>query len=129
MLNKVEIERILKDLNLPKNEYSIVAGAALVMHGVREFTGDIDLGCTSMLFEKIIARGYKAATKPSGDRYLSINESVEVFENWLPMKIVMINELPVGSLESIKKMKQELGRDKDIRDIELIDSFLGRGRL
>lgn len=45
------------------------------------------------------------------------------------MKVVMINELPVGSLESIKKMKQELGRDKDIRDIELIDSFLGRGRL
>ena len=35
-----------------------------------------------------------------------------------------IDGLPVGSLESIKKQKAELGREKDIKDIKMIDEYI-----
>ncbi|MPM69703.1 hypothetical protein SDC9_116651 [bioreactor metagenome] len=43
-------------------------------------------------------------------------------------KIEFIEGLPVGTLESIKKQKAELGREKDMKDIKLIDEFIKRKR-
>jgi len=37
---------------------------------------------------------------------------------------VFIDGLPVGSLESIKKQKAQLGREKDIKDIKIIDDYI-----
>jgi hypothetical protein len=53
-----------------------------------------------------------------------INDTIELLENWFVDKIVIIDGLPVGSLESIKKQKLELGREKDIKDIRLIDEYI-----
>ncbi|MDT8715351.1 hypothetical protein IAI10_01505 [Clostridium sp. 19966] len=49
MLYKEDIIKILKDVDLPLNEYWITSGAGLVIHGVKETTRDIDLGCTTNL--------------------------------------------------------------------------------
>ncbi|ERI95024.1 hypothetical protein HMPREF1982_00510 [Clostridiales bacterium oral taxon 876 str. F0540] len=54
MLYKEDIVRILKEMNLPLSEYWITSGAALVMHGVKETTRDIDLGGTTSLVEQYI---------------------------------------------------------------------------
>ncbi len=37
---------------------------------------------------------------------------------------MFIDGLPVGSLESIKKQKAQLGREKDIKDIKIIDDYI-----
>ena len=49
-----------------------------------------------------------------------------MLENWFADKIIFIDGLPVGSLESIKKQKAQLGRAKDIEDIKLIDDYIKR---
>lgn len=40
MLYKDNIVKIIKDFNLPENEYWITSGLALVMHGVKEIATD-----------------------------------------------------------------------------------------
>ncbi len=124
MLYKADIVKILKDMNLPLGEYWITSGAGLVMHGVKEATGDIDLGCTTNLVECYLREGCKYRVVDDNSRIVEVNDKIEILENWLVDKIELIDGLPVGSLESIRKQKTELGREKDINDIKLIDEYI-----
>jgi len=36
----------------------------------------------------------------------------------------MIDGFPVATLESLKKQKLEIGREKDLEDIKMIDEFI-----
>ena len=45
-------------------------------------------------------------------------------ENWFVEEIISADGLPVASLESIKKQKIELGREKDIKDINMIEKYI-----
>lgn len=124
MLGKEDIIKILKNMELPLNEYWITAGAGLVIHGVKETTRDIDLGCTTHLVELFLKKGCKYIVEKDNTRIVQINDTIEILENWFVDEIVVIDGLPVGSLESIKKQKVQLGREKDIKDIRLIDDYI-----
>ena len=124
MLHKEDIIKTIKAMNLPSNKYWITSGAALVIHDVKADTGDIDLGCTTELFDELLKKGYKYKIADDNTRIMAISESVEILENWFVDEIEIIEDLPIGSLESIKKQKAELGREKDFRDIKLIDEYL-----
>jgi hypothetical protein len=124
MLFKADIVKILNDMNLPLSEYWITSGAGLVLHGVKETTRDIDLGCTTNLVEWYLRKGCKYRVVDDNSRIVEVNDKVEILENWFVDKIEFIDGLPVGSLESIRKQKSELGREKDINDIKLIDEFI-----
>ncbi|HCQ90118.1 MAG TPA: hypothetical protein DIU45_10735 [Clostridium sp.] len=124
MLKREDIMGILEELNFPKEHYWVLAGASLVMHGVKTETRDIDLGCSKFLFENLIKNGYKPVVLKDSSRVIRVNEGLEVFEEWNVDNVELINDLPVGSLETIRKHKIKLGREKDLRDIELIDVFL-----
>lgn len=43
---KEQIKEFLRELNLDPNEYCLIAGGSLVMHGIKQETEDIDL-CVS----------------------------------------------------------------------------------
>lgn len=124
MLNKNDIVRIMNEFGLPKENYWIVTGAGLVMHGVKSQTKDIDLGCTTKLCDSLIYRGYDAQVLEDGLRLIKIGDNIEIFENWFVDSIVELDGLPVATLESIKKQKIELGREKDLKDIDLINKHL-----
>lgn len=124
MLNKEAILIKIKTLNLPITDYWITAGSALVIHGVKESTNDIDLGCTNALFQHYLEKGFKCRSGKNNSRILIIDDDVELIENWLIDEIEFIEGLPVGTLESIKKQKINLGRTKDISDVKLIDEFI-----
>ena len=49
-----------------------------------------------------------------------------MLEDWETEEVVGIEGLPAASLMSIRKQKAALGREKDLRDIALIDAFLQR---
>ncbi|WP_017415305.1 hypothetical protein [Clostridium tunisiense] len=128
MLYKEDIIKILKEMNLPLNQYWITSGAALVIHGVKDTTRDIDLGCTTELVEAFLKKGCKCKVVEDNSRIVEVNDNIEILENWFVEKIEFIEGLPVGTLESIKKQKAELGREKDMKDIKLIDEFIKRKR-
>jgi hypothetical protein len=129
MLNKEDIVRILRDIDLPLSQCWITSGAALVMHGVKETTRDIDLGCTTNLVEQYLRKGYKYRVTSDNTRIVEVDDKIEMLENWFVEEIEIIDGLPVGSLESIKKQKAELGREKDINDIKLIDEYISKNPL
>lgn len=124
MLLREDIIQTIKSMNLPSQEYWITSGAALVIHGVKETTRDIDLGCTSILIDKFIKEGFKYRLVEDNSRIVEVTDKIELLENWCVDEILIIESLPVASLESIKKQKSQLGREKDLSDIKLIDDYI-----
>lgn len=125
-MTKEQIHRTVKALPLSAESYWLVMGAALVMHGIREETRDIDIGCTPEAFDALIKLGYHATTSRSGLRKLSLSTGVTVYEGFYTQDIICIDGVPVSDLTSIKRIKAFFGRKKDLADVEQINLHLAR---
>jgi hypothetical protein len=125
MLNKKDILHKLKELNLPNKQYCVMTGAAMVLHGIKENTRDIDIACSEELFQDLLQKGYKLQQLKSFECII-IDDCIEIFRNWQAEDIVYIKNTPVADIYSIRKYKKDLGREKDLRDIELIDIYLAK---
>ncbi len=123
MLNRNQILDKLKSLNFFQNQYCVMTGAALVLHGVRPETNDIDIGCTSKLFKELLNKGFELIKKNKFEAIV-IDGCIEIFEDWVPDNIELIEGIPVADINSIRVYKERLGREKDLKDIVLIDRFL-----
>ncbi len=123
-MNKQEIISILEDFPYSRDEYWIITGSAMVLYGIREQTHDIDMGCTSKMADQLEADGYSFSLTESGNRKFKIGDNIEVFENWIKGTIDAVDNVPVISIQGLIMMKQELGRDKDKKDIALIKEYL-----
>lgn len=121
MLDKISLLRRLRELPFSEKEYWVVAGGAMVLHGFRPYTRDIDLGCDTNLADKLERQGYAVSRCGDGTRKITYSENIEIFENWIEDKTEIIGGVPVVSVDGLIKMKKKLGREKDIEDIAMIE--------
>ena len=124
-MNRQEILDQLSAFPYDRGEYWVVAGAAMVIYGIREQAADIDLGCSKKMADQLEANGYLYRWTADGKRWFRSGGSIEIFEEWLRDSIVLIDGFQIVSLKGLVEMKRELGREKDLKDIELIRSFIG----
>ena len=122
-MNKQDIINRLNSFSYSKDEYWVITGSAMVLYGIREKTHDIDIGCSSLMADQLEKDGYVSTLTESGNRKFSIGVDIEIFENWLFDTIERIDDIPVISLKGLIEMKKDLGREKDFRDIALIEEF------
>ena len=123
MFDKQSLLQRLKELSFPEKEYWVVAGGAMVLHGFRLQTHDIDLGCSTCLADQLARQGYCVSRCEDGSRKISYAEDIELFENWIEGEIESVNDVPVVSVEGLIRMKKKLGREKDIADIAVIEEM------
>ena len=127
-LNKEQILKILEKYNLDKNEYILISGSSMVMHGVKEYTRDIDLSVSEKLYEYLITN-YKCTLEFHDEE---TNENVYFVDNFLSFsrnfykdcKYEIINSIKCQTLEDIIRLKKKFNRQKDIEDIKLIEKFI-----
>ena len=125
-MDKLEIIHLLKEAAFDSREYWVTSGAAMVLYGIRDRTRDIDLGCTSQMADKLEKEGYSAEILHDGSRRIVFSETVELFENWLEDRVVLLEGLPVVSLDGLIRMKETLGWEKDRQDILLLKEYRTR---
>ena len=112
-MDKREILNCLSEFPYDRNEYWVITGGAMVLYDIREQTADIDLGCSERLADRLEADGCLFRRTEHGKRWFKYGtESVHGFK--------------VISIKGLIEMKQELGREKDKKDMELIQAFLNR---
>ena len=133
-MNKKEIISKLEKLNLPKNKYAVFGSGPIAIRELRE-SNDIDIICTKDLFEKLKKEHPKhfSHTK-DGDEKLNFDD-IEIFYTWrnldtpveqLIKESELIEGFPFVKLKYVKEWKQNRAKDKDKKDIELIDNFLNK---
>ena len=62
----------------------------------------------------------------NGRRWFKYGERIEFFEEWIKDTVETVCGFHVVSIQGLIEMKQDLGRDKDKKDIESIKAFLKR---
>ena len=120
MFDKQSLVQRLRELPFPDTEFWVVAGGAMVLHGFRPQTRDIDLGCSTRLADQLERQGYAVSRCDDGTRRISYDENIEIFENWLDGEVETINGIPIVSVDGLIQMKRNLGREKDLADIASI---------
>jgi len=125
-MNRREILDRLKAFPYDRNEYWVLTGSAMVLYGIRDQTGDIDLGCSVKMADLLESDGYLFGRTKDGNRWFKVGDSIEIFESWLEDSVISIDGFQVISVNGLIEMKRKIGREKDFRDIELIESFLNK---
>lgn len=122
-----DIRRRLAELALDTNEYRINAGGAMVLHGLREETHDLDIWCTKKL-GNALAQRCDVQVLPDGARRFVPAPDVEIYENMLPGETLFLNGIPVAPLEDVLALKRQLNREKDRRDIAVLEAAIAARR-
>lgn len=128
-MNKEIIISKIRELDFDVNEYWVIAGVALVLHGLRTETADIDIACTKRLFRNLLLQWYNVEKNELGYRKISLKKDIEIFEEWNVDGIIFIDEIPTANLKGPKEMKTKMGREKDIQDLKLIEEAQRRGKI
>lgn len=128
MFDKHSLLKRLRELPFSEEEYWVVAGGAMVLHGFRPHTSDIDLGCSTLLADKLEQQGYTVSRYEDGTRRIIYSENIEIFENWIEGTVETISGIPVVCADGLIQMKKKLGREKDLADIALIEKVRGSHR-
>lgn len=123
-MRKEDVIRRLETLPFDKREYWVITGGAMVLYGIRKETHDIDLGCTTKLADELEQKGFPVSVLHDGSRKILYGQDIEIFEAWLYDKVQTLDGIPVISVQGLVEMKTQLGREKDLRDIQLIEAFL-----
>lgn len=123
-MNRTEIMQRLEGLKFDRAGYWLVAGGAMVLYGLREETGDIDLGCRSELADELERQGCPVTHMSDGTRKIQFEAGIELFENWLYDRVEYVEGIPVISLRGLLAMKRALGREKDQADIKRMEDFI-----
>ena len=126
MLRKDEIIGLLNEAAFDRSEYWVTSGAAMVLHGIKETTRDIDLGCTTQMADRLEREGYDVEVLRDGSRKIVFSCAIEIFENWIKDQVILLEGLPVVSMDGMIRMKEKLGRKKDLEDIFLIKEHLSK---
>ena len=122
MFDQAALLQRLRELPFPEKEYWVVAGGAMVLHGFRQQTRDIDLGGSTRLADQLERQGYAVSYCEDGTRKILYSENIEIFENWIEGTVERIGGVPVVCADGLIQMKKKLGREKDFADIALIEA-------
>ena len=123
-MNKKELLELAGTLDIPKEEYCIISGGALVAHGLREQTNDLDIDITKKGFD-ILKEQYSLELVREDIKQYKVTDKIECFlVDKLESDIIYIDNYPCESLISIYNFKKRINREKDMADILAIEKYL-----
>ena len=130
-----EIISQVKKLDLPADQYTVVGSGSLAVRGIRE-AADIDLVITPDLYGSLKESGWeeerKLGSKPewvisSGPFDASTSWAVEGYEP-TALELIETSDVIDGvnfvNIPSLLAWKKAARREKDLRDIQLIETYL-----
>ena len=123
-MNKKELLELASTFDIPKEEYCIISGGALVAHGLRELTNDLDIDITQKGFD-ILKEKYSLELVREDIKQYKVTDKIECFlVDKLESDIIYIDNYPCESLISIYNFKKRINREKDRADILAIEKYL-----
>lgn len=139
---ELSISEKVKQLNLPIGEY-VVVGGAMEAHGIRK-VNDIDIVVMPKLFDELIQKGWKvcrcdkcqAMRRAGTKKQILKSEGIDILSEYswydkyqadteeLVKNADIIDGIPFVQLKELLKWKKVADREKDRKDVELIEKFL-----
>lgn len=125
-MNKQQIIKILKQYNFDSKEYIVISGAAMVLLGIKESTNDIDIAVTSNYSNYLLSK-YECILEiinQYGVKVYFIDNIINFSTSYYSENKIFIDNIPVQSIQNIVNLKSKLNREKDKKDMKLIEEFI-----
>lgn len=135
-LNDPIIKKLLS-LNLPSEDYAVFGSGPMFAYGIKDLGHDVDLIARGKAWKKALTLGEVSKAK-SGDNVVTLFDGeIEIFDGWAPGTwdtdalidtAKVINGIRFVSLENVIKWKKEMGREKDLQHIQIIEDYLAQNK-
>ena len=126
-MDKQEIIKRLRDLNLPKDEYYVLSGASLVLRGIREKCSDIDLCISEELFADVKDRLKMTPDKIKSCNFYHLSNSLEiVVDKKSRFNMEKDYEFNLEDINTILAFKESRNLPKEQQDIVNIKKYLNK---
>lgn len=134
-MNKIELINLVDSLNLLKGEYSIGSTGSLVIRGILEKAGDLDLQLTENCFEHIKNSGLKYHFKDEKHEY---NHPLYAFDEFdaeffvMPLEEIhfdYVDGYPCQDVYDILVFKRERNLPKDQEPICRMEEYLNSQKI
>ncbi len=125
-MNKEEVISTLRKYNFDPSKYVVIAGASMVLQGLKDTTIDIDIAVTKDYYDYLLNNyDCEFERENEGAKVYYIDKKINFSTNYYSEKEkIMYEGIPVQSLEGVRNLKRKLNRPKDIKDINLINKYL-----
>lgn len=117
MLNKNDILNLIKKYNLDNEEVKIISGAAMVLHGLKEKTNDLDISVSLNMYKYLLDK-YNCTLEKKDVFY--IDDVINFSYDYYNVDTIKYNNCNVQTVKSILELKNSLNREKDKIDISKI---------
>lgn len=133
-MNKADFIAAVKNLSLGKDDYIVIGSGILCALEIRE-ADDIDIVVSKKEFDRFEDDPEWKRNSSSDGTFVLVNGVYElsldrIFQNAEPTLEelkrgqIIVDGVPFISLDQVIELKQKRGLDKDIRDIDLIETYL-----
>lgn len=124
-MKKEELIKILDELNFPLGEYYLLSSGCLMLYGMRDEIGDIDLCVSEELFDQIKDVYGLTDDRKNECGFYKVNDFLEVVVNSKEdMDYDIKDGYPVEKLETILNFKLKRNKEKDQKDIVNIKAYI-----
>ena len=124
-MNKDEVIKQLRILNLPKEEYYVLSGASLVLRGIREKCSDIDLCISEELFNKEKNNLGMTPDKLNECGFYQLSDTLEIIVDKKSLFNMEVGEeFNYENINTILDFKKSRNLPKDKSDIINIQKYL-----
>lgn len=124
-MDKKEVVKQLRKLQLPKEEYYVLSGASLVLRGIRKRCSDIDLCISEELFNKIKDQFEMTPSKLNECGFYHLSNILEiVVDKKSRFNMEEGEEFNYEDINTILAFKKSRNLPKDQKDITNIEKYL-----
>ena len=129
-MDKQSFVEKLNLLNLPIGDYYILSSGSLLLYGLRDKVGDIDLCISKDLFDNYLKEKYQIDEESKNEcGFYKLSDDIEFIVNDgkdpnYKFEYDIVDGYPVQKLGIILRDKKKRNLPKDQRDIENINRFL-----
>jgi len=122
-MDREQLLNLINSFGLPNDSYYILSSGALVLFGLREKAGDLDICVSEKLFETLKQRYHLTEDMKNSHGFYTLSDNVEIVVDF-KFDFTYKDGYPVQKLESILKFKEKRNAPKDQADIIRIKEYL-----
>lgn len=122
----IEYNKFLDRFKLKPEEFILGAGGALLFHGLRETTDDMDTAISNGLFDELLSTKKYKLHYFGETEILAYNKHIDLHRLLFKPDTVIIDGVCCYSLEELLRQKQSLNRPKDQEDIRKLKILISK---
>ena len=120
-MEKEELLKVIENLKISKDEFTVLSSGALVLRGIYKDAGDLDIAVTKKGLEEL-SKNYNLIKKENG--WYIVSDKVECVPDDMQNRREKVGEYFVQEINDYLKYLKSSNREKDKKRIPLVEEYI-----